>query len=65
MLADKEVAPVSHGVEGPRVDGRLKRFRESEEELVTENTLAEVEYQPKGYLRVLKKTLEREIRSHQ
>ena len=65
MLADKELRFVNHCIEGRRVDVRLERLRENEEKLAPESALPEVEYQPKGYLRVLKKTLEGEIRPRQ
>ena len=61
MFTSKEDGRGSHGVQESQVDVRLKKLCQNEEELVTENTVAEVEYQPKGYLKVLKTTLQGEI----
>jgi hypothetical protein len=61
MSVNEEVTMVSHGAEGHRLDVRLERFRENEEELVSMDDSTEVEYQPKGYLKLLKNMLERRI----
>jgi len=61
MSVNEEVALVSHGAEGHRLDVRLESFRENEEELVSMDDSTEVEYQPKGYLKLLKNALQRRI----
>lgn len=61
MSVNEHVTLATHGAEGHRLNVRLERFRENEEELVSMDDFAEVEYQPKGYLKLLKNALERRI----
>ena len=61
MFGNEEVTLVSHDAEGHRLNVQLERVRENEAELVSMDDFTEVEYQPKGYLKLLKNALERRI----
>lgn len=61
MFVKKEVQLRGNHFEEERVDVMLKKPRANRGEPIMEDTACGVEYQPKGYLRTLKKKLERNV----
>jgi len=61
MFVKKEARLEGDHREEERVDVMLKKLRANRGEPVIEDTACRVEYQPKGYLRTLKKNMERDV----
>ena len=65
MFVKKEVRLEGNRFEGERADVMLEKLRANQGNPIIEDTVRAVRYQPKGYLRVVKKTFEEGIRSRQ
>jgi len=61
MFVKKDVRLDGNQFEEKRVDVMLKQLRANRGEPIIEDTVRGVEYQPKGYLRVLKTKLKGDI----
>jgi len=61
MFVKKEVRLEGNHLEGERVDVMLEKLRANQGNPIIEDTARGVEYRPKGYLRVLKKKLEKDV----
>lgn len=65
MFVEKEVRLEGNHLEGERVDVMFEKLCANQGNPIIEDTVRAVEYQPKGYLRVVRRRFEEGIRSRQ